>query len=392
MNSAKIKLANYLKADGSAAIYLQVIINRKVKRIDLHINWPAKHFDKVSGLCKPRTKANDQLCQDNNLLIGQALAKATEIFTLARLSGRIITLENFLKDYYSNFNKECFISFYEHRMLERYKHNEIAHESFKNHQNTLNKLKAWRKGQLLFHEFDHRFAQSFDTWLKKQKLGTNTRWNHHKDVKTYLNQARRSHYKFENPYDYFKISMTRGGWAALSFYERETLWKYYQEHTHPGTSERRVLQKFLFGCYSGLRISDQNRLREDFLKGGELKFKPWKNRRYGQELEIPLLNRAIDLVNDSLRENKCEFVFWNYTEQFANRKLKEIAQLEEVQISKKLHHHVARETFGTLFTEAGGSVEELQYYFGHSKITTTMKYVHVNKERLRKRISKLNEE
>jgi site-specific recombinase XerD len=95
-------------------------------------------------------------------------------------------------------------------------------------------------------------------------------------------------------------------------------------------------------------------------------------------------------VKDSLLENKCGSVFYNYTEQYANRTLKKIAK--KVKIKKNLHHHVGRETFGTLFTEAGGTVEELQWYFGHSKITTTMKYVHVNKDRLRKRISKLNGE
>lgn len=391
MNSAKPKLAQYVKSDGSAAIYLQVIINRKNRRIDLNLTWPVKNFDRANGLCKSRkAKGKDEACEDNNLIIGQAMAKANEIFTTYRLSKRNITLELFLKEYYSDFNKECFLSFYEHRMLERYKHNEISFETLKNHRNALNKLKAWKKGKLLFFELDYKFASAFDNYLKGLKLATNTRWNHHKDCKTYLNEAKRSHHKFDDPYEYFKISMVRGGWAALTFEERERLYQYYKQHTFPGTTYRRILQKFLFGCYSGLRISDQTRMREEFLENGELKFNPWKNRRYSQELVIPLLDRAKELIQDSLSENECESVFWNYTDQFANRKLKEIALEEEVKIDKNLHHHVGRETFGTLFTEAGGSVEELMWYFGHSKITTTMKYVHVTKDRLRNRIAKLN--
>lgn len=391
MNSAKTIQANYKKKDGSAAIYLLVIINRKVKRIDLNIPWPVKFFNKVNGLCKPRTKEKDQLCIDNNLIIGQVLAKANEIFTTFRLSGRNLTMENFLREYYSNFSKQCFLSFYEHRMMERWKTGDITDESKKQHNNTLNKLKEFSGGNLLFNELDYKFGQRFENYLKKKKLKQNTRWGHHKDVKTYLNQARRNHFKFENPYEFFTLSPVPGGWASLAFEEREKLYQYYLT-TQIGTSERRILQKFLFGCYSGLRISDQNRLREEFLNGGELKFTAWKTRKYGKEIQIPLLNRAIDLMHDSLRENRCAFVFWNYSEQFANRKLKEIAKKDEVNIKKNLHHHVGRETFGTLFTEAGGSVEELMYYFDHTKITTTMKYVHVKRERVKKRIDQMNQQ
>jgi site-specific recombinase XerC len=388
MYSAKIKLAKRPKVDGTAAIGLRVIINRKVKDIDLHISWPVKYFDKEKGVCKARTRKKDQECLDTNMIIGKAQAKANEIFMQYRLSGRNLTLELFLRDYHTEFNKQCFISFYEHRMLERLKNREIVEESKKQHNNTLNKLKDFTKGTLLFHQLDHKFASSFDSYLKKDKLQQNTRWGHHKDVKTYLNQARRSHVKFEDPYEYFSVSPVDGKWAALSWEERETLYAHYLK-TKVGTSDRRILQKFLFGCYSGLRLSDQKRLKEELIEGGELRFNPWKNRRYSQLLEIPLLNRALELVKDSLEENNCESVFWNYTDQFSNRKLKDIAKALE--IKKNLHHHVGRITFATLFTEAGGSVEELQWYLGHLKISTTMKYVKVNKERLQKRISQMNE-
>lgn len=388
--SANIKQADYTRADGSSAIVMLVIIDRKKKPIPLEIYWPRKKFDEAAGICLPRQK-NDPDCSDYNLIIASALAKANEIFKISRLTGRKLTLEKFLRDYLSNFSKECFVAYYERKMKDRYKHSDITEPTYKNHHNTLNKLKEFTKGSLHFHELDNTWAQRFDLYMKRKlKLDNqNTRWSHHKDIKTYLKLASRDYISFDHPYEFFSITpLPRGSWEALTAQEREALYKYYKT-LEPRTTYRRILQAFLFGCYCGLRISDQKRLKEEFLEKNELDFFPHKNRRFGQRLTIPLLNRAVEMVQDSIRENQCDTVFYPYAEQPANRKLKEIAEI--CGIAKNLHHHVGRETFATLFTESGGSIEELQWYLGHAKIQTTMKYVHVKKERLQKRIEQMNQ-
>jgi site-specific recombinase XerD len=43
---------------------------------------------------------------------------------------------------------------------------------------------------------------------------------------------------------------------------------------------------------------------------------------------------------------------------------------------------VSYETFATEFIRKGGAVQALQKLMGHTKITTTMKYVHVDEQML----------
>ena len=65
----------------TATIYLQIILNRKIERINTKMNYPVAYVDFDSNFLKPRTK-NDMECNDNNLIIGQQLSKINEIFRL----------------------------------------------------------------------------------------------------------------------------------------------------------------------------------------------------------------------------------------------------------------------------------------------------------------------
>ena len=71
-----------------------------------------------------------------------------------------------------------------------------------------------------------------------------------------------------------------------------------------------------------------------------------------------------------------------------NRHLKEIWY--EVKMSPKLSFHSARHTFAMLFLDAGGKVEVLQSILGHSKIDTTMEYVHLRNDAARDQIMQMD--
>jgi site-specific recombinase XerD len=51
-------------------------------------------------------------------------------------------------------------------------------------------------------------------------------------------------------------------------------------------------------------------------------------------------------------------------------------------IKKTVSFHVARHTFATTFLRIGGTVEVLQKLLGHSKLETTMEYIHIMEETL----------
>jgi len=65
----------------------------------------------------------------------------------------------------------------------------------------------------------------------------------------------------------------------------------------------------------------------------------------------------------------------NYSDEFINRELKDICKIAG--INKSVSFHVSRHTFATNFLISGGKIEVLQKLLGHSKIETTMIYVHI---------------
>ncbi|RAJ92243.1 integrase/recombinase XerD [Larkinella arboricola] len=68
-----------------------------------------------------------------------------------------------------------------------------------------------------------------------------------------------------------------------------------------------------------------------------------------------------------------------------NRLLARIGEAAGVDF--KMTTHTARHTFETLFIELGGDVVTLKDYMGHSKLETTMKYVHISERRKKEQIN-----
>ena len=69
----------------------------------------------------------------------------------------------------------------------------------------------------------------------------------------------------------------------------------YQENYH------RTLRHFLFMCYTGVRISDLQRLKPENIQENTLKFVPYKTRaQKGKEIQIPLIDKAKKLIADEM--------------------------------------------------------------------------------------------
>jgi integrase len=144
----------------------------------------------------------------------------------------------------------------------------------------------------------------------------------------------------------------------------------------PGTPQRRILGKFLFSCKSGLRLGDLKNIGNSKLEGNRLTFEMQKG--WSKSLKatmLPLTRQALGYLSDAQEEEGLPG-FRNYTDQYENRALTAIGS--QLGIETHLHHHVGRETFATEFIRKGGQVTILQKLMNHTKISTTMKYVHVD--------------
>lgn len=409
----KVRARKPARADGTAQLRLQIVFATEPLFIPLGITWPPLLVDEIAGACLTRLPKAvqpvgyaeavaaaktvhgvdwEQRATDFTLLLGNALARANDIFIEARLeetrSGTYaLGKDEFLREYRTTGSKADFLAFMETRIEERFRRGSIKKTTWKNHRSTLNSLREFRK-KIPFNSLTYRFADEYEAWLKRHNRGdVNTRWGRRKDVKTYLSEARKDRLTFEDPYKYFKVQTGESSWKAMTLDELARLETYYQVCA-PRSAHRRILQKFLFSCTSSLRLGDLLAIGQAKLTDRQLRIKTHKGQeKSGKELLLPLTRKALRYLQQAQAENDTEG-FFNYTDQYENRQLKQMATV--LGIATNLHHHVGRETFATNFIRLGGSLPVLQKLMGHSKISMTMKYVHVDEDMKQAEIDRLD--
>jgi integrase len=408
--SAKIVMRRPARRDGTCQIRLQVVLNSKPVPVGLNVNWPPELFDEEKGQCLavvPKAKrlssysadlaaaqawagggaALEKRANDYNLIISEALAKASNVFVEYRLSRAPLTAAKFLEEYNTEGSKSDFITYFYNKILERHRRGKISDITRKNHLSSWRALKAFRDS-IPFYSLSPEFADDYKAYLDKKVKSLNTRWGRHKDVKTYLAQARLDKIKFENPYEGFRNQDEPGKWRPVPPAELRQLEAYYHLCA-PGTSHRRILCKFLFSCKSSLRLGDLKNMASSKLAGNELTFEMQKGwSKSLQATMLPLTRQALRYLADAQEEEGLGG-FYDYTDQYENRILTAIGR--QLGLSARMHHHAGRETFATEFIRADGKVEVLQKLMNHSKIATTMKYVHVDDEMKRAAINALDQ-
>jgi site-specific recombinase XerD len=169
-----------------------------------------------------------------------------------------------------------------------------------------------------------------------------------------------------------KVKAIEGNREYLDEDEIRSLIELYKKNT---LSERlqKILQYFLFGCFSGLRYGDISTLKYSNIKGNFLEFIMEKTNR---NHAIPVMDEfAKSLI--SPKENKLDdsLVFDMPTNQKYNAFLKEVMTIAE--IDKNITTHSARHTFATLSLSAGVPIEVVSKLLGHKDIKTTMIYAKV---------------
>lgn len=370
-----VRIKSYRKnKKGESALYLRIGINQQRFKMSLNLFWPSDKFDEKRGVVLPKFRG-DGSADDINLVISNAVSKANEIFTHYRLKKQLLTVDQFKKDFYSQYSAESFSDFMHKEINLRWERGEISKQTKKNHLQAYEKLVACF-ANVKFNDFQKGWAERLEKYLKKEKLAVNTRWTQHKFIKVYLRRAEDDGQTFYNPYRNFKVKQNEGKHAPLSKEELKRVLEYYNDD--PPERDKIILRRFLFSCFTGLRISDLKRLTQKNRIGNILVFTPYKTRdRVGELLQIPMAKQAILLWNEEEMETETGEMFRKYSEQQSNKNLKRIS--ENLGLSVGCTHQTARETFATLSAEIM-PLQVVQTLLGHTKITTTRKYVKVSFE------------
>jgi integrase/recombinase XerD len=383
--SLKIFQKAYVRKDGRAAIYLQLILDREVRQIPLDIHWPPKFFQ--DGKCLERFKGDSE-ARDLNLIIGDSLAKASEILIQFRLRRRVLSADLFIEEYETGSPSTDFIKYMEAKMLQRLKEKEIKIGTYKTQLVALNHLKRWKK-RLPFEMLNERTAFQFDAYLDKiPEIKTiNGKFGRHRDFKTYLNQAKSDRIEFLNPYDYFRIKSTMGRFQPLHKSELIKLWDHYLENQLK-QSDRDSLRGFLFVCLTGMRHGDLRRFTMDWLDGDFFEFVPEKTSGHGTAVRVPTSSYAMRLLADEVAEKGKKGFFKSITEQKQNEAVRAIG--ESLELSTSLCYQVGRETFATLYMEQEGKLEVLASFMGHTTTKMSEKYVKIRDQRKREESARIS--
>ncbi len=158
---------------------------------------------------------------------------------------------------------------------------------------------------------------------------------------------------------------------------------------------------FLFGCYTGLRVSDFNSIKELNIREGIVNVYMKKTKK---KVAIPLNSKARKLISSG-------FLFESIPDQDINKKIKIICRMTEamdypVEIKKHIagqaiieEHpkwdlvtsHTARRSFATNLHLSGAvSLFDIMLLLGHSSIETTRNYLRVSADENALRLAKLD--
>jgi prepilin-type processing-associated H-X9-DG protein len=350
---------DYVRADGTSALYLQIFLDGVQKRIPLKLFVKVQNFDKI----KQRVKIKTLNFQDYNLLIEQALASINTIEVNYRLSNEILTIEKLLYEYANPTSRIDFIKFWEVEMEHQKLTKDIA--TYKQQMSTLRKVKKY-KSSILFYELTKPFFEKMIGHFEKvEKNGDQTIFTLKKNFKKYLHIANDLGIKTPLSYKDIKTPSPISKRTFLNEKEINSLHQYYCSD-FINENLKSILAQFLFSCFTGLRISDSQAITTNNIIGDVLAFTSIKT---GKFQRIKLIETAMALIGkDTLFPTK-------YSEKHINEELKVIAKT--CGITKKITFHVSRHSFATNFLMCGGRVEALQKLLGHSSIRETMVYVHI---------------
>ena len=239
---------------------------------------------------------------------------------------------------------------------------------------TLRRMKDWR-GDVEFRDLDYRYLTGFEAYLRSLGLMTNSVGKHLRNVRTLINEAINQGYMSlaDYPFRQFRIRKEKPEHRVLTVPELQKLERLQLNRK----SRQRVLDSFLFCCYTGLRFSDYTQLTDDslVLQRG----KAWlvlTSQKTGARQKLPVYllfdGKALDLVEKYETLPKMNRIGCNAD---VNRTLKEI--VTQAGITKRVTFHTARHTFATQLLGQSVPITTIQRLLGHTSVKTTQIYSEV---------------
>lgn len=360
---------SYTRKDGTTSLYATLYIGRQRIRIPVGVSVKTQQWDQEHE----RVKGVSKDAKDANLIINNVKSRINEIFVNFRLNNRRITKEIFLKEYGSNSSYIDFWAFMEDQLKKR--KGTIGESTYRAHESTLKKFREILPS-LQFFDINDETIRDIRKLLKKQYGNNeNTIAKNLTTLKIYILIAIRKKLMEDNPFNIERIKRTKPNQVWLAKKELIKIVELYRSNELPPNLNK-VLQYFLFSCFTGFRLSDVKGFKMEQIKGDFIIINPIKTKLVNNEMvTIPITKPIRTLLKEIVPHKTEGLVFDCFADQVTNRLLKKIA--ETAGINKDISFHSARHTFATFFLERTDDLATLQKLLGHSDIKQTMVYVHL---------------
>jgi site-specific recombinase XerD len=356
-----------LLSDGTALIQVEAYVRGKKKYFSTNIYITPDQWDKKHHQIKNhpnQIKLNKQIKDGINDLERVELEY--------RQNGKVFTLET-LSEYKKGNVTTSFIDFIRRELSEsKQKPATITSE-----RTMLNVLEEFRK-DIQFNEINFELLSDFEKYLQNRSLHVNTIHKYFRHIKKYVNLAINKDLFDLNKYPFrkFKVKTESTKREYLTPEQLQAIEEIVLEKENAHL--QKVLDMFLFACYTGLRFSDITSLSKDSIVVED--GKTWidtTQQKTSSPLRIPLYmlfnNKPIEILNRYTRPDH-KFIFDELTNQYVNRCLKDIAGLAKPKIKKTVTFHTARHTQATFLLYKGVNITTVQKLLGHKKLQTTQIY------------------
>lgn len=388
MNKAKFKLVfnrkNSLNNQGEAPVSIDIYkggINPVRKFITTQVVIKPEQWDD-----KRKQVVNHRLDYQYNRLLSE-ITRSLEDFEFQLLNNKMEITQSNLEAFLSGqgIDNSSFLAFWQSEMS-AFTSNQGTKKS---HFSAFNVLYEFRPN-LKFTDVDYSLITDFDNYLRyEKKLAQNTIAKYHQHVKKYMNLARKKkRTTVENPYQDFKIVRVESDRENLTAEEVVAIERLDLE-SMPDINLLR--DTFMLSCYTGLRFVDVYSLCSEDLKISADEITIVKRmQKVDKTVTLPLKHlfegKPQKILQKYIKDKG--YFFPQHSNQHVNRMLKIIAQM--ARIKSNLTFHVARHTFGTFLAEKTQNPYLIMDLMGHSKIDTSMIYIHRSQERINKQLRSVN--
>lgn len=150
-----------------------------------------------------------------------------------------------------------------------------------------------------------------------------------------------------------------------------------------------VKRAFLFGCLTGLRLSDVENLKWENIENGKLKYRQIKT---GVFVEFELPKNAKELLHQGQQGNvvnmPSNLIFKLNYRNWTRRILRE--WVRKAGIRKNIHFHCSRHSFACILLDNNVDIYTVSRLMGHTKLRTTERYAKISDQKKKAAIKTLD--